>query len=264
MEISEQEKSLNGSTDLQSAKSGELSMIKLSNLQFAWKSRTPKVLDIDSLAVSAGEQLFISGPSGSGKSTLLNLLAGVITPQRGRVQVLGQRLENLSGSERDQFRADHIGFIFQLFNLIPYLSIIENVTLPCRFSRLRRDKAQRQGGSTQAEALRLLQHLDLDDPELLKRPVTELSVGQQQRVAAARALIGSPDILIADEPTSSLDSDLRESFIGQLFEECRRSSTTLVFVSHDTTLQPLFSRTVQLGDINQSKKPAVMPLRGGA
>ncbi len=238
-------------------------VISIADLRFSWNSAKEPMLDIESLQIVQGEQLFIAGPSGSGKSTLLNLLAGVITPQRGRVQVLGQRLENLTGAERDQFRADHIGFIFQLFNLIPYLSVVENVILPCGFSRLRRDKALHKGGSLQAEALRLLQHLDLDDPQLLKRPVTELSVGQQQRVAAARALIGAPDLLIADEPTSSLDSDLRERFISLLFEECRRSGTTLIFVSHDTTLQPLFSRSLQLSQINRSERAAVLPLKGG-
>lgn len=236
--------------------------VQLGGLRFAWNSKQPAVLNIKSLTVRPGEQLFISGPSGSGKSTLLNLLAGVITPQQGQIEVLGQRLGNLNGAARDQFRADHIGFIFQLFNLIPYLSVIENVTLPCLFSRLRHDKALQQGGSLKGEALRLLQHLDMDDPDLLRRPVNELSVGQQQRVAAARALIGAPDLLIADEPTSSLDHDLRESFIRLLFEECRCCGTTLIFVSHDTSLRPLFSRSVQLNEINQPKQAAVLPLKG--
>ena len=194
---------------------------------------------------------------------MLSLFAGVITPQKGDIQVLGQSLKNLNSAERDQFRADHIGFIFQLFNLIPYLSMIENVTLPCRFSPVRRQKAEQSGGSSKAEALRLLQHLNLDDPQLLHRPVTELSVGQQQRVAAARALIGSPDILIADEPTSSLDSDLREQFINLLFQECRNSGTTLIFVSHDSSLAKLFSRSVRLADINRKSKPVVQMIQEG-
>lgn len=238
--------------------------VELKNAVFTWPKQPSAVINIETLQITQGEQLFISGPSGSGKSTLLNLLAGVITPQHGQTQILGQQLTNLTGAERDQFRSDHIGFIFQLFNLIPYLSVIENVTLPCRFSRVRRDKAQRNGGSPQAEALRLLQQLEMADPELLKRPVTELSVGQQQRVAAARALIGSPELLIADEPTSSLDSDLCENFIKLLFEECRRCGTTLIFVSHDKSLQPLFSRSLQLAEINQPKAASVVPLKGGA
>jgi putative ABC transport system ATP-binding protein len=154
--------------------------------------------------------------------------------------------------ERDHFRADHVGYIFQMFNLIPYLSVVDNVTLPCRFSARRRDKALTRGNGLEAEAKRLLGHLDMDHPGLLGRAVTTLSVGQQQRVAAARALMGSPELLIADEPTSSLDADRRESFIRLLFDECRQAASTLVFVSHDATLERLFDRTVDLAEINRA------------
>jgi putative ABC transport system ATP-binding protein len=221
-------------------------VIDIQDLAFRWRADGPTVLSIDSLRVEAGEHLFIEGPSGSGKSTLLSLLAGVVCAQVGSVRVLDQELSRLGSAERDHFRADHIGYIFQMFNLIPYLSVIDNVVLPCRFSRRRRDQALARGRSLEAEARRLLGHLDLDDPELLGRAVTTLSVGQQQRVAAARALMGAPELLIADEPTSSLDADRRESFIRLLFQECRESGSTLVFVSHDASLEPLFDRTVRL------------------
>ena len=161
-------------------------------------------------------------------------------------------MERLGSVERDHFRADHVGYIFQMFNLIPYLSVVDNVVLPCRFSARRRDKALVRGDGLEAEARRLLGHLDMDHPELLGRQVTTLSVGQQQRVAAARALMGSPELLIADEPTSSLDTDRRESFIRLLFDECRRAGSTLVFVSHDASLERLFHRTVNLAHANRS------------
>jgi putative ABC transport system ATP-binding protein len=226
--------------------------ISIADLCFSWNSAKEPVLDIDTLQIEKSERVFIEGPSGSGKSTLLGLLAGVVTPQHGEVSVLGQRVDTLSGAQRDRFRADHIGFIFQMFNLIPYLSVVENVTLPCRFSERRRKNAQRISANLEAEALRLLTQLDMADPDLLKRPVTELSVGQQQRVAAARALMGAPEVLIADEPTSALDFGLREVFIRLLFEECEKENITLVFVSHDTSLASLFDRTVRLVDVNRA------------
>lgn len=227
-------------------------VIDISNLQYAWRNSADLVLDIDKLRIIRGERVFIAGPSGSGKSTLLSLLAGVVIPHKGTVTVLNRRIETLSGARRDRFRADNIGFIFQMFNLIPYLSVVENVTLSCRFSERRMQKAVRISSSSRVEALRLLTHLDMADPDLLKRPVTDLSVGQQQRVAAARALIGAPEILIADEPTSSLDGNHRKAFIRLLFEECEKENTTLIFVSHDLSLAPLFDRTVQLADINRT------------
>jgi putative ABC transport system ATP-binding protein len=139
-----------------------------------------------------------------------------------------------------------------MFNPIPYLSVVENVTLPCRFSRLRRERALARSGTLEQEALRLLGHLDLADPALVGRAVTTLSVGQQQRVAAARALMGSPEMLIADEPTSALDPDRREAFTRLLFDECRAAGSTLIFVSHDAALEGLFDRTLRLAGLNRA------------
>jgi putative ABC transport system ATP-binding protein len=214
-------------------------IIDVSDLVFSWQPEAPTVLSIDTLQVDAGECLFIKGPSGSGKSTLLSLLSGVTTANTGTVRVMGQALDQLGRVQRDHFRADYIGYIFQMFNLIPYLSVVNNVMLPCRFSARRRDKVLARGNGLEAEARRLLQHLDMDYPELHRRAVTTLSVGQQQRVAVARALMGSPELLIADEPTSSLDVDRHESFIRLLFDECRKSGATLIFVNHDASLQHL-------------------------
>jgi putative ABC transport system ATP-binding protein len=181
----------------------------------------------------------------------------VTTATAGSVSVIDQSLEQLGSVERDHFRADHIGYIFQMFNLIPYLSVVDNVTLPCRFSASRRTKALARAKGLDAEARRLLQHLDMDHPDLHQRAVTTLSVGQQQRVAAARALMGSPELLIADEPTSSLDADRRESFIRLLFDECRASGATLIFVSHDASLEHLFDRSVDLSAVNRAAPHAL-------
>lgn len=224
-------------------------MINLANLRFAWQKKD--VINIEALDIKKGQHLFIEGPSGSGKSTLLNLLGGVLTPQNGNVTILGQSLNALSSSQKDSFRANHIGFIFQQFNLIPYLSVLDNITLPCTFSTSRKAKALKRSNSLNEEAIRLLAALGLNDSELLQRSVNELSVGQQQRVAAARAMLGSPEIIIADEPTSALDSDHRQGFIKILFEECKKEDITLIFVSHDASLKHHFSHTINLQQINQ-------------
>jgi putative ABC transport system ATP-binding protein len=222
-------------------------VIEIRELEFGWSADRP-LLRIDRLVIAATERIFVHGPSGSGKSTLLSLLAGVVLPQRGSVRVLGTEIPQLRGAARDTFRADHFGIIFQMFNLVPYLSVVENVTLPCRFSSRRRDQAQARGGA-EREARRLLEHLDLSAEADSSRAVTRLSVGQQQRVAAARALIGRPEIVLADEPTSALDADRREAFLRLLFRECESEAATLLFVSHDRSLEGLFDRSLALDDV---------------
>jgi putative ABC transport system ATP-binding protein len=227
--------------------------VHLDGVAFRWDAKSPFVLRVEDLGIRNGERIFIHGPSGSGKSTLLSLIGGVVTPQQGVVSVLGKEINRLSGAQRDAFRADHIGFVFQLFNLLPYLSVLDNVILPCAFSRERRLKANGSGHSLRCEALRLLDRLSLADDALLMRRATDLSVGQQQRVAVARALIGSPEIVIADEPTSALDTDLRKAFLELLMNECRARRTTLIFVSHDLALRSLFDRAVPLTEISGTR-----------
>ena len=195
--------------------------------------------------------MFIEGPSGSGKSTLLSLLGGVISPREGTVRILGSELSAMPARRRDRFRADHVGFIFQMFNLVPYLSMIDNVTLPCRFSHRRRQRVGLRAGGLEAEARRLLARLELARPELIGRAVTELSIGQQQRVAAARALIGAPELLIADEPTSALDEGTRERFLDLLSAQCEEAGASLLFASHDTRLGARFDRRVSLAELNR-------------
>jgi putative ABC transport system ATP-binding protein len=221
-------------------------LLELEHLRYAWPGQAP-CLDIAGFALAAGEPVFLHGPSGSGKSTLLNLLAGVLVPQRGCVTALGQDLCGLSAAARDRFRVDHMGLIFQQFNLIPYLSALDNVLLPCRFSPLRRARA----GEPRQAAARLLGHLDLDEG-LWRRTASALSVGQQQRVAAARALIGAPELVIADEPTSALDAERQAAFLDLLLAECATAGAALVFVSHDRRLAARFPRVLGLGEINRA------------
>ncbi|SDJ85711.1 putative ABC transport system ATP-binding protein [Pseudomonas delhiensis] len=226
-------------------------LLELRDLGFAWPGQA-ELLDIPQFTLGRGETLFLKGPSGSGKTTLLGLLGGVQRPQRGSIRLLGEDLAQLSAARRDHFRVDHTGYIFQQFNLLPFLSVRENVELPCHFSRSRAARARERHGSVDEAARALLAHLGLGDAGLLQRRADNLSIGQQQRVAAARALIGQPELVIADEPTSALDADAREAFLQLLFAECRAAGASLLFVSHDQGLAPLFDRSLSLADLNRA------------
>ena len=227
------------------------STVDMDGVRFAWKDGEGDVLDIARFEVATGERVFVGGPSGSGKSTLLSLIGGVTSPREGTVRILGAGISKMPARRRDRFRGDHIGFVFQMFNLVPYLSMIDNVTLPCRFSRRRRACAGSRSGSVEAEARRLLARLGLHPEELLSRAVTDLSIGQQQRVAAARALIGAPELIIADEPTSALDEGTRERFLELLFARCDEAGASLLFASHDTRLGALFDRRISLRELSR-------------
>jgi len=227
-------------------------VIRIENLAFRYPKAGSDCLDIQEFHADAGDRIFIYGPSGSGKSTLLGLLGGVLTPERGTISLLGHELTKMTPSARDKLRANHIGFVFQQFNLIPYLSVTDNVLLSCRFSSRRRNRAISSGNTLHDEAARLLDHLDIA-PELRHRPVTQLSVGQQQRVAAARALIGRPEIVIADEPTSALDAERQSAFLDLLSRECIAADATLLFVSHDRRLAFGFSREIALPSLNRAQ-----------
>jgi putative ABC transport system ATP-binding protein len=223
--------------------------IEVEDLKFGWRGAAP-LLEVERFVVRRGERVFLRGPSGCGKSTLLALIGGVLLPLAGRITVLDTPITTLRASERDRFRGTHFGFIFQMFNLIPYLSVLDNVILPTQFSR---GRAARLGSSDfRDEARRLLAALGLSADELLARDVTQLSMGQQQRVAAARALLGGPEIVIADEPTSALDADARGQFLQLLMNECAAQHSTLLFVSHDIALGSLFDRSLALSEINRA------------
>ena len=213
--------------------------IQIENCQFRYHPDSDKaLLQIAHWRVEKGETVFVYGPSGSGKSTLLNLLAGILLPQQGNISLDNVIVNRLSHRKRDAFRARHIGMVFQRFNLIPYLTVADNIKLASHFSL--RDKQylqQRRDG--------LLNALHLD-PEILMRPASQLSVGQQQRVAIVRALINEPELLIVDEPTSALDSDARDSFVDLLLDQIKAAQATLLFVSHDRSLARHFSRQLDI------------------
>ena len=226
-------------------KVADIDIIKISDLHFKYAEQDDFELTIKNLIIKQYDQLFLEGQSGAGKSTFLNLITGLTKPSSGEIQILGERLDQMSLRESDQFRADHFGIIFQLFNLIPYLSVLENIMLPCVFSKKRKADVLSRSKTLNAEAIRLCEELDIDS-QLQEKPVTQLSIGQQQRVAIARALMGRPEIIIADEPTSALDDDRKQRFIDLLFNECQKYGSTLIFVSHDQSLKTFFKASLSL------------------
>lgn len=224
-------------------------ILEMSQVKFTWPRQTTPIIAIDHFVIEAGERVFLRGPSGSGKTTLLSLVSAVVLPQQGHILVAGTDLQTLKGRHRDRFRADNLGLVFQQFNLLPFLSVAENVQLPCRFSARRRKEALQVSASLREETERLLQRMQLP-ADILERPVMQLSVGQQQRVAVARALIGRPSLIIADEPTSALDRDAQQAFIRLLFDEVAAAGSSLLFVSHDESLANGFDRQIDLSQIN--------------
>ena len=219
--------------------------VDIKDLGFSYRS--PKaVLEIREVAIAKGEKVFLHGPSGCGKTTLLGIVAGVLKPNAGSVRILGHDFARISGPARDALRGAHIGYIFQMFNLIPYLNVLENMMLPCRISK---ERSQRLNGKPLDKAAKeMAERLGIGS--IILENVTDLSVGQH--VAAARALLGSPELMIADEPTSALDEDQRENFLDLLFTHCREIGATLIFVSHDRRMMPLFDRALSLPELNQA------------
>ncbi len=223
-------------------------VVRMSGIRFRWPGARTFSLAIDDFALPRGQRVLLVGPSGAGKSTFLSLLCGIVTPSAGRLEVLGTDVTRLSNSARDRFRAEHFGIIFQMFNLLPYGSILDNVLLPLSFARARRARAAAKG-TAEAEAMRLLASLGLDAAELEGHSAANLSVGQQQRVAAARALIGGPELIVADEPTSALDRDRQLAFLDLLFAEVAAAGASLLMVSHEEELGSLFDRVLRLDEI---------------
>ncbi|MDC8829597.1 ABC transporter ATP-binding protein [Alteromonas gilva] len=204
-------------------------------------------LSIPAWQVLQGERVFLYGPSGSGKTTLLNLLAGVLSPDRGSITLLDSAFSTLSGAKRDRFRARHIGVVFQQFNLIAHLTVAKNIELAAYFAgntRVKRD-----------DIAALVAALQLST-DLLDKQAGQLSVGQQQRVAIARALINRPEILLVDEPTSALDASARDAFMQLLTTLCAKLNATLIFVSHDQSLQQYLDVTVALSSLCSPREDA--------
>ena len=222
-------------------------IININSCGFKYPNATHKTLNIKSLAVNSGEHIFIKGKSGSGKSTFLNLLSGVLEAQDGDIEILGVNLKTLNSSQKDKFRADNYGIIFQELNLLPYLSVRENISLACGFSNVKAKNIK----DISKEIDLLLNALEFPFAKIDVKAM-ELSVGEQQRVAVARALLGRPEIIIADEPTSALDRDAKDKFMKLLFRQVEAQNSTLIFVSHDNELANYFEHVYDFAQINKA------------
>jgi ABC-type lipoprotein export system ATPase subunit len=205
------------------------------------------VVDIASLELRPGEQLLLKGGSGTGKSTLLQLIAGLLRPNHGSITIGGTDITALSGAKADLFRGRQIGFIFQTFNLLHGFTAIENVMAALMFSDIP-SKQHRQLAASTLTALGLNRH-DAD--------VAQLSVGQQQRVAVARAVVCEPALVLADEPTASLDPENADTAMDLIQQACADRNAALLCVSHDRSLDTRFARSAEFAQLRSVTKEVV-------
>jgi len=224
-------------------------ILQLGKVRFRWSGRAGFSVAVDQFTVKPQEKVLLLGESGSGKSTLLSLICGTVLAQEGTVNVAGTNLATLSGGQRDRFRAETIGVIFQQFNLLPFGSVTDNILLPLQFAPQRRKRVD----APNEEAKRLCEQLGLPSSLLTERAAT-LSVGQQQRVAVARALIGDPPLILADEPTSSLDAGSQANFLDLMFKQVDANGVAVMMVSHDPRLADRFDRVIEMKDIARSER----------
>jgi ABC-type lipoprotein export system ATPase subunit len=225
-------------------------VVSIQDLKLEYRSggESLTVLDIPAWQIEEKEQVAVSGPSGSGKSTLLNVIAGLLPASSGRVTVCGEELSALGEAERDRFRAAHVAYIFQTFNLLQGYTALENVLLGATFSRCRTDRAA---------ARALLERVGLG--HRLHHYPSQMSIGEQQRVAIARALAKKPRLILADEPTGSLDPRHAGEVVRLLREACAEHDAALVVVSHEASIAAAFPRQEHFMQLNRA-----LAAQGGA
>ena len=218
-------------------------LISIKNIEYKVGQKINFSLKIKDFKLNKSDSVLIYGESGLGKSTFLNLLSGAVSPQKGNIDILGANISNTSSSIKDKIRGDHFGIVFQTFNLLPYVSVKNNILLGKAYSSIKQSK------SNNNEIKELMDKLALSYEDLINRKAYELSIGQQQRVAVARALIGKPEIILADEPTSALDKNNQKEFINLLFKSLDDNEQGLIMVSHDHKLSNKFKTVKNITEI---------------
>jgi len=221
-------------------------LLDMRDVAFTWKAKSRFSVYIENFTIPKGQSIFLQGASGSGKSTLLGLITGMNSPDTGQIHVAGVDITQLKSSEKDKFRADNIGIIFQQLNLIPFSSPLANIKLASAFKSFKKN--------TDADIFALTRSINLDDDLIINERASELSIGQQQRIAVAPALIGNTAIIIADEPTSALDEDAQNIFIDLLFNQVEKIGASLLMVSHDARLAGRFHQAINIADICKTRR----------
>ena len=224
-------------------------LVKIKNLKYSYNKKSLFEMTVKNFSLNKGERLLIHGESGLGKSTFLNLISGSIEAKIGDIEILGNNISNIPGFAKDEIRGNHFGIVFQTFNLLPYISVENNILLGLIFSKRKRSKIE----NIKKEIKVLMQNLSLNYDELKDRKSYQLSIGQQQRVAVARALIGRPEIILADEPTSALDLDNQKIFLDLLFRSLDKDKQGLIMVSHNKDVSKNFSQVKNIKDICELK-----------
>jgi len=216
-------------------------VIRVRDLEFQY-DKSDFRLRVANLQIADRERVAIVGPSGSGKTTLLNLFAGIATPHRGSVETAGQDVSSMSDRARRQFRVRHVGLVFQEFELLEYLTVLDNVLLPYFLT-----PALKLDDDVRARAVRLAEGVEIDDK--LGRNVARLSQGERQRVALCRALLTDPSVILADEPTGNLDPSSKMRVVDLLLERAQEANATLVAVTHDHEVAERFDRVLDMGTL---------------
>ena len=219
-------------------------MIEIENLNFHYPGSNFK-FHIEKLSIDQGQKVAVIGPSGYGKTTFLNLISGILTPDNGMIRIDGKDLTTLNDTQKRIFRISNIGFIFQDFELVEYLSLKDNITYPYLINPAFKLSEEIENNFTY-----LIDKFGLKDK--VDRNVNRLSQGEKQRVAICRAILSSPKILLADEPTGNLDPENKENTVNELISYANENNAVLIMVTHDFSLLDKFERNIDLKDFNKN------------